>query len=590
MSRSFFAPTVLLVVLSSLAAASGALPAFYPAGQPLRVEGYDHWAVWRARFEVRATPTTHHTLLERHAALLMWLGDMRQRRLPVNEALPPATVSAVADLIKRGDHAAACLALDDLYRKLEAFAARQQEPTRGGFLSGKIVDVAGNPVKDARVTVVGSPLGAYSNEDGNFVIPNVPVSAPRYILRASSPGFIDGFSGGLTPTDQPSGAAVLLLAPQGEGSPRLTGTLAVRVCRMVELREVPPPPSAFDSAVVDMKIYPREVQTYLEPSPRVDSDNTAIVAQASAILASVAEPHRLRSAALVQATVQWLVSNIAYDSERSFPGDPACGNWQLVHGAWSRDPEDWLQLPSQVLETRRATCAEYERLTVALLRALNVPARTVLVDTHPVTQWWVQLSSGNGFWANVEAWRARHDYDRTGVMPAQLPSVSDSLIGFFSPNQHPPAEIVWDAANPCLWLADYGQIAQTALNPAGLKVMQRWMEQFKADGKLPTGVDRTVIPPSGLRLYKSYQVSTRGAVIDLSTLGAQRKLSVRFPVYVENQYRKTIDMQAWTDHPEWLKTVRRENMQDPVTRQNLDWYVLEFEIGRTAPVQPAPAG
>ena len=85
-------------------------------------------------------------------------------------------------------------------------------------------------------------------------------------------------------------------------------------------------------------------------------------------------------------------------------------------------------------------------------------------------------------------------------------------------------------------------------------------------------------------------MSTRGAVIDLSTLGAQRKLSVRFPVYVENQYRKTIDMQAWTDHPEWLKTVRRENMQDPVTRQNLDWYVLEFEIGRTAPIQPAPAG
>ena len=590
MSCRFFMPILILVALGSSALAAGSLPAFYPTGQALRTEGFDNWTVWRARLDARQSPTTPHTLLDRHAALQMWLGDMRQRRLPVAAALPPATTGVVAELIKKGDHVAACLALDDLYRKAEQFATDQREVSRVGFLAGKVVDAQGQPVKGARVTVFGSPLGAFSDDQGDFVISGVPAAAARYILRASSPGFVDGFSGGLTPSEQPSGASVLLLTPAGEGSARLTGSLAVRVCRLVELREVPAPVTAFDSAVVDMKIYPREVQTYLEPSPRVDSDNTSVVAQASAILASVAEPHRLRSAALMQAAVQWMASNIAYDWERSFPGDPTCGNWQLARGAWARDPEDWFQLPSQVLETRRATCAEYERLAVALLRALNVPARTVLVDTHPVTQWWVQLSSGNGFWANVEAWRARYDLDRTGAMPAQLSSVSDSLIAFYSPNQHPPAEMSWDAASPCLWLADYGQIAQTALNPAGLKVVQKWMEQFKTSGRLPTGVDRGVVPPAGLRLYKSYQVSTRGAVIDLSTLGAQRKLSMRFPVYMENQYRKTLDMQVWTDHSEWIKAVRRENVQDPVTRQNLDWYVVDFVINPAAPPQPAPAG
>lgn len=83
MSRSVFAPTFLLVVLSSLASASGLCPRSTQRAGRRESRATDHWAVWRTRFDVRETPTTHHTLLERHAALLMWLGDMRQRRLPV---------------------------------------------------------------------------------------------------------------------------------------------------------------------------------------------------------------------------------------------------------------------------------------------------------------------------------------------------------------------------------------------------------------------------------------------------------------------------------------------------------------------------
>jgi transglutaminase-like putative cysteine protease len=109
--------------------------------------------------------------------------------------------------------------------------------------------------------------------------------------------------------------------------------------------------------------------TYLRPSRYAESDSLGPTAAAE--FGSITDP-----AQLLAAVSSWVGTRLSYVSGSSLPTDGAI----------------------RTLLARQGVCRDYAHLTVALLRALNVPARVVSVyapglapmDFHAVAEAWVE--------------------------------------------------------------------------------------------------------------------------------------------------------------------------------------------------------
>jgi len=114
---------------------------------------------------------------------------------------------------------------------------------------------------------------------------------------------------------------------------------------------------------------PTDLITYLRPSRYAESD--ALGPTSFAEFGGITDP-----AQLLAAVSSWVGTRLSYVSGSSLPTDGAI----------------------RTLLARQGVCRDYAHLTVALLRALNVPARLVSVyapglypmDFHAVAEAWVQ--------------------------------------------------------------------------------------------------------------------------------------------------------------------------------------------------------
>src|SRR5579859_4616068 len=50
-------------------------------------------------------------------------------------------------------------------------------------VTGRVTATTGEPVAQATVTVQGATIGTYTNEQGNYTIPNVPAGAQSLVVR-----------------------------------------------------------------------------------------------------------------------------------------------------------------------------------------------------------------------------------------------------------------------------------------------------------------------------------------------------------------------------------------------------------------------
>jgi len=132
-----------------------------------------------------------------------------------------------------------------------------------------------------------------------------------------------------------------------------------------------------DGAADPVPVDPLDASTYLRPSRYAESDRLAAVAHA--------ELGHVRGAAeLAPAVAAWVGTRLQYVPGASAPTDGAV----------------------ETLLTRQGVCRDYAHLCVALLRALDVPARLVSVyapglspmDFHAVTEALV-----DGAWVVVDA-------------------------------------------------------------------------------------------------------------------------------------------------------------------------------------------
>jgi transglutaminase-like putative cysteine protease len=127
----------------------------------------------------------------------------------------------------------------------------------------------------------------------------------------------------------------------------------------------------------------RELITYLRPSRYCQSDSLTPLARS--------EFSGLSGHNLLRAVTQWVSSHLSYVGGSSLPTDGA----------------------TRTLLSRRGVCRDFAHVTIALLRAMEIPARMVAVyapglwpmDFHAVVEAWV-----DGAWWVV---------DTTGLAPRQ---------------------------------------------------------------------------------------------------------------------------------------------------------------------------
>jgi transglutaminase-like putative cysteine protease len=121
-----------------------------------------------------------------------------------------------------------------------------------------------------------------------------------------------------------------------------------------------------------------DLVTFLRPSRYCESDSLTPMARA--------EFRGLSGYVLVQAVADWVFERLAYVSGSSLPTDGA----------------------TRTILSRQGVCRDFAHVTIALLRALDVPARMVAVyapglspmDFHAVTEAWV-----DGQWWVVDSTR-----------------------------------------------------------------------------------------------------------------------------------------------------------------------------------------
>lgn len=581
-----------LVLAAGAGAAWGqqqAYPPFWPEGQSAEVKGFDYWRVWRMRSDARRTPTSLYNLAERTAVMRMWVEELGRRKLPVEDVAPRRRLDQLGRMISGREISAACREVDAIIRALEELVAGKEHAQGAGSIMGVVLDEKGAPVPGADVMVFGSPLGAVTDPEGRFFIRDVPVTSARYILQARKRGYLDGWAGraGGTP-DRPDEAVIMLETLTPDKAYRAE-TLVVKVARLVEIKQALEPAAPLEAAFMDMAAYPAEVQPYLKPGAGIDSEQRDVKEVAQGILASVPEHDRLRTAVVARAVYAWLARNIENDVMEQFPADPTCAHWQLTFGAWGRSHDDWRRKPSEVLAARRAWSSEREALAAALLRALSIPARPAWTGQSAVCQWWVQLPAGNGYWANMDTSAGREQFRRTGRLEERLAAVGDERIAQYGVDERAGAHVSWNAQRPTLWVEDFGQLGVAGHDERGLRGARDLMTAFEKEGVMPRVHKLDGLPPQR-RAVSGYEIAAHGIVLSLAGLGAQRELTVRFPLYVTNQFRETLDMKHWTNHPDWVKAVRREREQNDITREVMEWYCIDFELGAAPPKEEAEEG
>ena len=434
-----------------------------------------------------------------------------------------------------------------------------------GTIVGEVRDAGGAPLAGAQVHVYGADVYSDATDAaGAYTLHNVPVAAPRYILVASADGYQTAQQGDVDVSD---GLTTTVNFTLTAGSPT-SDTLEVRLGYLLH-REPGPLLEPPHGALISPTLYPAEVLPYLEPGQYIESDDPDIVALAQSILDGVPLHLRTDSTAVAHQVYAWMVQNIEYDLVSNYPGDVTGGNWQTTNGGWGHSFADWAYTAREVLEEGRSICIENERLTTALLRALDIPARPAPQMAHPVTQWWVQLPGGSGFWANMDTALGRTAYVKNGDLWAFFPAAEEHTVGFWSPDASGPIHVDWWTDEPALWWEHYGGRRCYTDTATGLSQAQADLATFAVTGDPP---------PGGPPLDEShYWLVSRGFGVDLTNVPLQGSFVVSFALPSDAiTYTELLSITHWTNHPDWIVDAYTTTQSSAETGESLTWYVLEL--------------
>ena len=446
-----------------------------------------------------------------------------------------------------------------------------------GAISGQITEECGDALAGVTVTIPGTELSDITDDSGNYLIDNIPVAAPRYIVTAVKQGFLTGQAGNINIENGRTATVNLILQTETPEEFLLREKLKVMICHIIRVEPTGKKLRPALNAVLDSTLYPENVKPYLNPGTYIEADDPSIVEVAHKIIDGLPEQFRNKQTLVAKAVYNWMVKNISYDLLTRYPRDVTCGHWQTtVGGAWGHNIGEWCYTAKEVLMQQRGICIEFERLCTALLRASGIPARPAPVKSHPVTQWWVQLPDGSGYWANMETSFGSLYYEATGSLWERFPGRSESEITFHAINENAPLHMDWQTDNPCLWTEDFGQNRLYELNSESLEIAEADMKSFSEWGLVPSQTAHLIDSPAETDPH--YVLYTWGVTIDLANLGSQKTMEVLFAMPMDNKYRKRVKTVHWTSHNSFIDSTDTETQRDSQTGEELTCYKITFNF------------
>jgi len=446
-------------------------------------------------------------------------------------------------------------------------------PAPVGNIAGRVTD-CGTGIEGVHVYLHGRPWGGDYNDvtdaNGSYLIEDVPVSFPRYILLAEKPGYKTKPVGDLNITQARVTTADIEIR---QGSDPLDD-LNVRF-GFLELNYAEEPCDVPKDAIIpsDANGYPAGVRTYLESDSYITSDNPIIVSLANHILLDVPGPNRSNTYEVAWAVYEWIARNINHDAV--FGGgtqpyyDVTSGSYQTIGlggWGWGRNFYDWAYKPVELLQAGCGICVEHWWLTSALLRALNIPARARIGSA----EFWVQKPGYYGYWVGIATNIGSNDYREHGSLGSGFGRMVSPTS--YSVTSEPLLHEDWYMKDKCLWHEKHPWLVSYEDTNDGLNQALDDLNFFANTGY--TGAV-TSPPPE----YDRYCIHYRDITVNLYNIGFQRTLDVRFPMVVESPYHHDMNEYAyWTNHPECVKRTWIQEVTNPPTAGVARWYHIEFDL------------
>jgi len=450
-------------------------------------------------------------------------------------------------------------------------------PAPTGNIAGTVTS-GGRPLSGVRVYIWGDPWGApyeaVTDGQGRYLIEEVPVAGPRYLLLAQTEGYrtcpvgdVAVLAGQVTPVD-------FELEPGQDP----TDDLRVKFGSLA-LRKWTPPAPIPKEAVVAPELYPDSVLPFLQPDEYIQSDHPAVRELAQGILAGLSPEERGNAYAVAWAVYEWMSVNIEHDSvldeiaggmDNPATRDVTSGIWQTISGrgwCWGRNFYDWAYTPAELLAERGGICVEHSWLAAALLRALGIPARAAV----GANQIWVQLPSGEGWWAGFSTTQGRAAYRAQGRLGPGFGGLDWPV--FYSVLSRPVLHEDWSLERPGMWRERHPWQEGYQGTPAGLERAMAALERFSETGEAPQG------DPPRERGREYYFIHYSDVTINLCNVGDQRRLDVRFPIVSDSPVQTfTGEVAYWTNHPECVVRTWIEEIENPPAEGVERWFHIEFDL------------
>ena len=447
----------------------------------------------------------------------------------------------------------------------------------GPALSGKItgsVTCDGQPVDGARVWLLGDPWDkiyeAYTNESGQYILENVPVAFPRYVMMAEKQGF----------KSKPAGDVAVRAGGNTKVDFQLTaGRNPIDVLQVkfacLELNYHAEPNQVPIDAVIpsDLEGYPEFVREYLKSDQYITSNDPAIIGLANQILSSLDPADRNNTYKVAWAAYEWIVKHINHDAVFGDINQPyrdvTSGIYQTIGGggwAWGKNFYDWCYKPAETLAVKCAICVEHSWLSAALFRALHIPARARAGSA----QFWVQKSGEYGYWVGLSTSAGANAYREHGILGSGFGGLA--FPAYFSVTSEPVLHEDWTMRNKCLWHEKHPWGETYLATEDGLALALAHMDEFMANGNALHG---QACPPDSDR----YKIHYRDITINLNNIGSQQTLDVRFPLISESDTHHDMRNHAyWSNHPECIERTYTEEIPNPPVEGKLRWFHIVFDL------------
>ena len=451
-------------------------------------------------------------------------------------------------------------------------------PAPLGSFSGTVTS-DGVPLEGAKVDLLmehwGKTYETLTDENGDYVLEDVPVALPRYILLASKEGFGTRTAGQLAIQQDESTVVDFLLEPGDD----LSELLQVRFSSVDLYHNI----SNFtfpDTATIpdDEEEYPDYVRTHLRAGTLIDPDNELVVATADTIRATLTEAELSDTRAVNWAVYQWLTENMEFEEifragplaivDEPWLDQTAVVVQDAVNNSWSwgTSHTDTVLRPEEMLETRSGTCTDFCYLGVALLRQLGVPAR---VGQGSLESWY-QTPEGEQGWIQMQPQNGRTTWREAGELGEGFERIR---APYQSVDPDPVLAIDWNAETGGIWRAVHPWEEYYGVTDDELALIQDALDLLAQTGD---AVDNTVVPETTDEIYRQ---SYKDVTIALGDLQGQSDLIVRFPMTSSTELAEPLEMYAyWTNRQDCLVDMYIEPVWDDTGTEVLRWATLVFDL------------